>query len=92
MWYWQIDVCSLVLRSTHAHTQKIMYIREELLYSKHKYFQLIPSHNVDYMILLFFPATCFHVVPQFNPIDFGRVQMKVFVSTIGIGFAERYKD
>lgn len=31
-----------------------------LLLFEHKYFQLIPSHNVDYMILLdFFPVTCF---------------------------------
>lgn len=56
-----------------SQTHTVMYIREVLLYSWHKYFQLIPSHNVVYMILhtyticsngLFclseiFPITCY---------------------------------
>lgn len=69
-----VFVCVCVgARFTHTHTHTVMYIREVLLYSWHKYFQLIPSHNVVYMILhtyticsngLFclseiFPITCY---------------------------------
>lgn len=47
-------LCVYTFRSLHCtvhmHKTQSCYIREVLLYSWHKYFQLIPSHNVVYMI------------------------------------------
>lgn len=53
-------------------------LRRLLLYwIRHKYFQIISSHNIDYMILLFFQQLVFVFQKHF-----GRVQMKVFNSTL----------